>query len=560
MILSRHRLVSFWLKGGDRRDPPTEQATVFLRRAVSDLLGRCREGYRRSGSINRGYDPKKLPGYPGYAWLSKRLEAYAREFPHPQFDQRPEDVREPDYRRDPFPAFHWQVLLEPPDASRSEFRLEVLVGRDVVAFHQWELAQASQNSLDGRSCRLRPFQADHTLFTADFLQVTPGNEIERIAADLSWSSHLFRKIVPLPGCPPFNWAVRDASAPRSFEGLVVVDAPVDDLSQSAAIREVHIHSTGFLSLLCVALTSLAKVKYEYAIAGKEVHALEQRLESRRGSVEALLLESSRRVDLVERLCQNQLKDQSALDCYDGLIKVCELNCKRFEAVVRQLKLEGAPWVENSRAHCQIILDNLKSKAPILRRQHSTIHDYMQTLAGLPPGADRSQKKGCLSENPQRTQVFISYSHKDKEVFLRLKEFLRPLLREYWDQGLIWDDTQISPGEEWKKEIQARLSSAKIALLLVSVDYLNSEFALDDELPPLLESFQRDGLILQWILIGPCYWEKLGFTVDVQALNRTNKPLNLVPCQDRELDRISRRFSREVRNHIHLKDSRPSPLD
>jgi hypothetical protein len=120
------------------------------------------------------------------------------------------------------------------------------------------------------------------------------------------------------------------------------------------------------------------------------------------------------------------------------------------------------------------------------------------------------------------KIFISYSHKDE----RWKDLLVRHLKVLALEGLcdIWDDRHIEVGEAWKPAIENALNQAHIAILMVSADFLVSNFILTEELPRLIERRKNQGVWVIPLFVSPCAWKKVPWLAAIQGVPRDNVTL------------------------------------
>ena len=139
------------------------------------------------------------------------------------------------------------------------------------------------------------------------------------------------------------------------------------------------------------------------------------------------------------------------------------------------------------------------------------------------------KKTTTATLGNRNKVFISYCHRDIENLKDIRRHFKPFLK-YID---FWDDSRIKPGQKWKEEIKKAINEVKVAILLVSTDFLGSEFIATDELPPLLRAAEEEGAVILVVIIKPCLFEDFPELNQFQSMNPPNKPVSKMEINERE---------------------------
>jgi hypothetical protein len=154
-----------------------------------------------------------------------------------------------------------------------------------------------------------------------------------------------------------------------------------------------------------------------------------------------------------------------------------------------------------------------------------------------------------------TQVFVSYSHSNKRWLERLQVHLKPLVRA---GGIdLWDDTHIGVGTDWKADIKKSLATAQVAIVLVSAEFLASDFIHDVELPVLLEGARRRGTRILPVILSHCLYaeSELG---RFQAINAPDQPLEQLPKakQNKILRDLARAIAAGLSDEAEMDTSAP----
>ena len=119
-------------------------------------------------------------------------------------------------------------------------------------------------------------------------------------------------------------------------------------------------------------------------------------------------------------------------------------------------------------------------------------------------------------------VFCCYAHEDAQYLKELKKHLLSLERE--GLILVQTDIDISPGREWKRELDYHLENADIILLLISPDFVASEYCFNNEMVRAIARHEQGTACVVPVIIRPTHWQALPFS-KLQALPQNAKPVS-----------------------------------
>jgi hypothetical protein len=198
-------------------------------------------------------------------------------------------------------------------------------------------------------------------------------------------------------------------------------------------------------------------------------------------------------------------------------------------------------------HAALLVDEAQTPPDV--RSASDVHPVRDGAPKDTPAKNSPVDHTSPVDHPstiERDQVFVSYSHVDARWVKKLRTHLKPLER---DKKLsVWVDTEIKPGAVWRDEITRALGRARIAVLLVSSDFLASDFIANNELPPILDAAKNQGLTVHWVLLSACNYEDTE-VAKYQAAHDLAKPLAEMrrPNQENVLARIARGIREGMRS-------------
>lgn len=156
---------------------------------------------------------------------------------------------------------------------------------------------------------------------------------------------------------------------------------------------------------------------------------------------------------------------------------------------------------------------------------------------------------------QPTELFFSYSHKDEPFREQLETHLSMLKR----QGLIkpWHDRMITAGDEWKGQIDDNLNAADIVLLLITANFLASDYCYDIEMTRAMERHEIGEARVVPIILTPVEgWRHSPFA-KLQLLPKDGKPVTKWDDRDEAFVNVAQGIRRVIESISQTKSLMPT---
>jgi hypothetical protein len=159
------------------------------------------------------------------------------------------------------------------------------------------------------------------------------------------------------------------------------------------------------------------------------------------------------------------------------------------------------------------------------------------------GYVREGATSLIQNNANPIKVVFSYSHKDESLRDELAKHLSLLKR----QGVIteWHDRRITAGQEWVRDIDLHLDTSQIVLLLISADFLASDYCYSIEMQQALGRHERGEAKVIPVILRDVDWEDAPFA-KLQALPKDAKPVTSWHNTDEAFADIARGIRKAIK--------------
>jgi hypothetical protein len=258
--------------------------------------------------------------------------------------------------------------------------------------------------------------------------------------------------------------------------------------------------------------------------------------------------------------------KSGMNNPDSLISLASVENKKDYVVI---KLEVSPSSNKELLHQDLItaIDEFSmaiknnERIQIEVSDENKLSSFIKTREDFPlirsyePYIDFSSEDKNIAQFFKAVEIFFSYAHRDESLRDELAKHLKLLERD--NVIKTWHDRQITAGDEWKNEIDIHLETADIILLLISADFLASDYCYDIELKRALERYESKEARVIPVILRSTDWQHPPFD-KLAALPTNGRPVTDWPNQDEAFTDVVkgiRKAIEQIRNPLQDKTTK-----
>jgi hypothetical protein len=155
----------------------------------------------------------------------------------------------------------------------------------------------------------------------------------------------------------------------------------------------------------------------------------------------------------------------------------------------------------------------------------------------------------MTETFTPIEILCCYAHED-EAWLRKLETYLGLLRR---QGLVslWHDRLIVPGAEWANVIHEHLEKASIILLLISADFINTDYCYTVEMTRTLERYRANEAQVILVVVHPCEWQQLPILLKAEEDAGQAGKLQVLPINAQQITTAITTWSNQRKAFVNV---------
>lgn len=160
-------------------------------------------------------------------------------------------------------------------------------------------------------------------------------------------------------------------------------------------------------------------------------------------------------------------------------------------------------------------------------------------------ASASDERGRMDiERKRAARIFVSYSRKDERLLNELKTHLSPLRRQKLIES--WDDRDIEAGDDWREKINENLERADIIILLISSDFINSDYCIEKEMKLALARHEKKEARVVPVIVRDTKWELISELSKLQAIPKNGKAVRNWANKDTAWKDVSDRIEKMIK--------------